>query len=134
MLLALWVLASSPDDFSNFTSSSQGNVSGTKNVAHYISEAQNHGGLENAKALQILIKMLQRRRSLYASTPSDDSEWASDCSILIKSELEILSDCERCLDEKLEGKLEAGSAGRKRKVGESGNATTMSEAAFSLFD
>ena len=134
MLLALWVLASSPDDFSNFTSSSQGNVSGTKHLAHYISEAQNYGGLENAKALQILIKMLQRRRSLYASTPSDDSEWASDCSILVKSELEILSDCERCLDEKLEGKLEAGSAGRKRKVGESGNATTTSEAAFSLFD
>ena len=77
------------------------------------------------------MKMLERRRALYASTPSDDSEWASYCLILVDSELGIILDCENYLEEKLNGRFEAGNASKKRKVISKGN---IVHTAFSLFD
>lgn len=138
LLLVLWILAASPDEFGEFSDSLKGKrMFGTDKVAQYISEVQHCGGFENVKTLQVLMKMLERRRALYASTPSDDSEWASYCLILVDSELGIILDCEKYLEEKLNGRFEAGNASKKRKVISTGNivcTTTTSDAAFSLFD
>mmetsp|Transcript_354 Transcript_354/g.800 ORF Transcript_354/g.800 Transcript_354/m.800 type:complete len:300 (-) Transcript_354:1445-2344(-) len=147
LLLVLWILATNNELFDTVCKATKPKDIGTSSttqaemMAHVACATDKQGGLKAESALQILSEALRRRRVMYTGAPllkeCDSAElraWKSNISILLNSEQEILSSCDKYLEEHL--RRSDGNGGKKRR-GSSDDSEQKEKApkdAFSLFD